>query len=284
MKFKHIIWALALPALAFLASCGEDSKGPKPTLALNAGAGLIAGDCSVGPDSMLAFSITTTAGSENLKGVTITASVNGASAVVAFDTMLAGKTASFVAQRKVAGSVGDDIVYTVTAADANGQTAEVKVTVSVVPPMLPLDNLVQGQKVYNALYTGFTSGYNLNLGVALTSGSAPNLKDIADKTPTGAAEFTSTWGSGNNSKFVRVTANDYTNASTTTFLYNLWKANAASATAEVSNIQKGDIILIKTGQDLTYNIYIVKIENVVINTAAGNHNDYIQFAYKGKDN
>ncbi|MDA0686425.1 MAG: hypothetical protein O3C22_06340 [Bacteroidetes bacterium] len=284
MKFKHILWALAVPALAFLASCGEDSKDPKPTLALTGGAGLIAGDCQVGPDSMLAFSITATAGSENLKGVTITASVNGASAVVAFDTMLTGKTASFLAQRQVAGNVGDEVVYTITAADANGQTAEVKLNIEVTPALLPLDNLVQGQKVYNYLYNGFTSGYNLNLGVALTSGSAGTLKDILDKTPTGAAEFTSTWGSGNGAKFVRVTANDFTNASTTTFLYNLWKANAASATTEISNIVKNDIILVKTGQDLTYNIYILKIENVVINTAAGNHNDYIQFAYKGKDN
>lgn len=282
MKFKHILWALTIPALSFLASCGKED--PKPTLALNVGVGLIAGDCQVGPDSMLAFSITTTAGSENMKGVTITASVNGASAIVAFDTSFAGKTATFIAQRQVAGNVGDDVVYTITAADANGQTAETKLTVSVVPPMLPLDNLVQGQKVYNYLYNGFPSGYNLNLGIALTSGSAGTLKDILDKTPTGATEFTSTWGSGNGAKFVRVTANDYTNASTTTFLFNLWKANAAAATTEITNIVKGDIILIKTGQDLTYNIYIVKVENVVINTAAGNHNDYIQFAYKGKDN
>jgi len=284
MKFKHILWALAVPALAFLASCGKENKDPKPTLTLSPGAGLISADCQVGPDSMLAFSITATAGSENLKGVTIKASVNGASAVVAFDTALTGKTASFLAQRKIVGNVGDNVVYTVTAADANGQTAEVKVTIEITPPLLPLDNLVQGQKVYNYLYSGFTSGYNLNLGIALTSGSAGNLKDILDKTPTGAAEFTSTWGSGNGAKFVRVTANDYTNASTTTFLYNLWKANGASATAEISNIVKNDIILVKTGQELTYNIYILKIENVVINTAAGNHNDYIQFAYKGKDN
>jgi len=60
----------------------------------------------------------------------------------------------------------------------------------------------------------------------------------------------------------------------------LWKANAAVATDKVTGIAKDDVYLVKSGQDLPFNLYIVKVTNIQDLTTIGNHNDYIEFSYK----
>lgn len=283
MKLKHLLLALSLPVVAFLGSCGGDSNDPKPTISLTAGAKFVSGDISVMSDSLLSFSISATSGSGALSGISANYSINGKSAVAVKDTSVNGNAVAFVIKHRLAGSVDDVVTYTFTAKDANGQTASVSVKISVIPPTAPLVGF-SNQLIYNARNTGFENAYDLNKGVALKTTDNATLKDMMDKTTSSMDQFSKIWGSDNSGKFVKVTANDFTNASTTTYLYNLWKANGANAVAQTAVLAVGDVYLVKSGQDLPFNLYIVKVTKIQDLTAVGNHNDYVEFSYKKIDN
>jgi hypothetical protein len=283
MKLKHLLLALSLPVVAFLGSCGGDSNDPKPTISLTAGAKFVSGDISVMSDSLLSFSISATSGSGALSGISANYSINGKSAVAVKDTSVNGNAVAFVIKHRLAGSVDDVVTYTFTAKDANGQTASVSVKISVIPPTAPLVGF-SNQLIYNARNTGFENAYDLNKGVGLLTNANATLKDMMDKTTSSMDQFSKIWGSDNSSKFVKVTANDFTNASTTTYLYNLWKANGANAVAQTAVLAVGDVYLVKSGQDLPFTLYIVKVTKIQDLTAAGNHNDYVEFSYKKIDN
>ncbi len=283
MKLKHLLLALSLPVVAFLGSCGGDSNDPKPTISLTAGAKFVSGDISVMSDSLLSFSISATSGSGALSGISANYSINGKSAVSIKDTSVNGNAVSFVIKHRLAGSVDDVVTYTFTAKDANGQTASVSVKISVIPPTAPLIGF-SNQLIYNARNTGFENAYDLNKGVGLLTNASATLKDMMDKTTSSMDQFSKIWGSDNSGKFVKVTANDFTNASTTTYLYNLWKANGANAVAQTAVLAVGDVYLVKSGQDLPFNLYIVKVTKIQDLTAVGNHNDYVEFSYKKIDN
>lgn len=283
MKLKHLLLALSLPVVAFLGSCGGDSNDPKPTISLTAGAKFVSGDISVMSDSLLSFSISATSGSGALSGISANYSINGKSAVAVKDTSVNGNAVAFVIKHRLAGSVDDVVTYTFTAKDANGQTASVSVKISVIPPTAPLVGF-SNQLIYNARNTGFENAYDLNKGVGLLTNANATLKDMMDKTTSSMDQFSKIWGSDNSSKFVKVTTNDFTNASTTTYLYNLWKANGANAVAQTAVLAVGDVYLVKSGQDLPFNLYIVKVTKIQDLTAAGNHNDYVEFSYKKIDN
>ncbi|MEY2708565.1 MAG: hypothetical protein RIQ91_1195 [Bacteroidota bacterium] len=283
MKLKHLLLALSLPVVAFLGSCGGDSNDPKPTISLTAGAKFVSGDISVMSDSLLSFSISATSGSGALSGISANYSINGKSAVSIKDTSVNGNAVAFVIKHRLAGSVDDVVTYTFTAKDANGQTASVSVKISVIPPTAPLIGF-SNQLIYNARNTGFENAYDLNKGVGLLTNASATLKDMMDKTTSSMDQFSKIWGSDNSGKFVKVTANDFTNASTTTYLYNLWKANSANAVAQTAVLAVGDVYLVKSGQDLPFNLYIVKVTKIQDLTAVGNHNDYVEFSYKKIDN
>lgn len=283
MKLKHLLLALSLPVVAFLGSCGGDSNDPKPTISLTAGAKFVSSDISVMSDSLLSFSISATSGSGALSGISANYSINGKSAVAVKDTSVNGNAVAFVIKHRLAGSVDDVVTYTFTAKDANGQTASVSVKISVIPPTAPLIGF-SNQLIYNARNTGFENAYDLNKGVGLLTNASATLKDMMDKTTSSMDQFSKIWGSDNSGKFVKVTANDFTNASTTTYLYNLWKANGANAVAQTAVLAVGDVYLVKSGQDLPFNLYIVKVTKIQDLTAAGNHNDYVEFSYKKIDN
>lgn len=283
MKLKHLLLALSLPVVAFLGSCGGDSNDPKPTISLTAGAKFVSGDISVMSDSLLSFSISATSGSGALSGISANYSINGKSAVSIKDTSVNGNAVAFVIKHRLAGSVDDVVTYTFTAKDANGQTASVSVKISVIPPTAPLVGF-SNQLIYNARNTGFENAYDLNKGVGLLTNASATLKDMMDKTTSSMDQFSKIWGSDNSGKFVKVTANDFTNASTTTYLYNLWKANGANAVAQTAVLAVGDVYLVKSGQDLPFNLYIVKVTKIQDLTAVGNHNDYVEFSYKKIDN
>ncbi len=283
MKLKHLLLALSLPVVAFLGSCGGDSNDPKPTISLTAGAKFVSGDISVMSDSLLSFSISATSGSGALSGISANYSINGKSAVAVKDTSVNGNAVAFVIKHRLAGSVDDVVTYTFTAKDANGQTASVSVKISVIPPTAPLIGF-SNQLIYNARNTGFENAYDLNKGVGLLTNASATLKDMMDKTTSSMDQFSKIWGSDNSGKFVKVTANDFTNASTTTYLYNLWKANGANAVAQTAVLAVGDVYLVKSGQDLPFNLYIVKVTKIQDLTAVGNHNDYVEFSYKKIDN
>jgi hypothetical protein len=274
---------LSLPVVAFLGSCGGDSNDPKPTISLTAGAKFVSSDISVMSDSLLSFSISATSGSGALSGISANYSINGKSAVAVKDTSVNGNAVAFVIKHRLAGSVDDVVTYTFTAKDANGQTASVSVKISVIPPTAPLIGF-SNQLIYNARNTGFENAYDLNKGVGLLTNASATLKDMMDKTTSSMDQFSKIWGSDNSGKFVKVTANDFTNASTTTYLYNLWKANGANAVAQTAVLAVGDVYLVKSGQDLPFNLYIVKVTKIQDLTAVGNHNDYVEFSYKKIDN
>lgn len=282
MKFKHLLLALTLPVAAFLGSCGGDSNDPKPTISLTAGAKFVSGDISVMSDSLLSFSVSATSGSGALSGISANYSINGKAAVMVKDTAVNGNSVSFVIKHRLAGSVDDVVTYTFTAKDANGQTASTTVKITVIPPTAPLVGF-SNQLIYNARNTGFENAYDLNKGVGLLTSASATVKDLMDKTTSSMDQFSKIWGSDNNSKFVKVTSNDFTNASTTTYIYNLWKANSAAATAQTATLAVGDVYLVKSGQDLPFNLYIVKVTKIQDLTAAGNHNDYVEFSYKKID-
>ncbi|MSP57768.1 MAG: hypothetical protein EXR17_02780 [Flavobacteriaceae bacterium] len=279
MKLKHILFALIYPLATFLGSCGSETK-PKPKISLVAGTKYVSASISVMSDSMLTFSIKTVAGSDNMANISASYSLNGGVAKTFFDTSVAGKEVVCIIKNRISAGVDDILDYTFTATDANAEKASTSIKIFVIPPTVPLTG-VAGQIIYNARNVGFDNAYNLNTAIAFKSTNGNfAISDILDKTPTGAEQFAKTWGSGNESKFVRVTSNDFTNAQTTTFLYNLWKANGAKATLEINDIKKGDIILVKSGQAIPFNLYILKITNIQDLPALGNHNDYIMFDYR----
>ena len=283
MKLKHLLLALTLPVVAFLGSCGGDSNDPKPSISLTAGAKFVSSDISVMSDSMLSFSISATSGSGALSNITANYSINGKPSVMIKDTSVAGNAVAFVIKNRLAASVDDVVTYNFIAKDANGQTATVSVKITVIPPTAPLVGF-SNQLVYNARNTGFENSYDLNKGVGLLTNSSATLKDLMDKTTSTMDQFSKIWGSDNNSKFLKVSANDFTNASTTTYLYNLWKANSATAVATTGTLAVNDVYIVKSGQDLPFTLYIVKVTKIQDLTAAGNHNDYVEFSYKKIDN
>jgi hypothetical protein len=283
MKLKHLLLALTLPVVAFLGSCGGDSNDPKPSISLTAGAKFVSSDISVMSDSMLSFSISATSGSGALSNITANYSINGKPSVMIKDTSVAGNAVAFVIKNRLSGSVDDVVTYNFIAKDANGQTATASVKITVIPPTAPLVGF-SNQLVYNARNTGFENAYDLNKGVGLLTNSSATLKDLMDKTTSTMDQFSKIWGSDNNSKFLKVSANDFTNASTTTYLYNLWKANSATAVATTATLAVNDVYIVKSGQDLPFGLYIIKVTKIQDLTAAGNHNDYVEFSYKKIDN
>lgn len=278
MKLKQIIFSLSVASLAFLASCSEEASTPKPTISLNSGAGYVSKDGDVNAASPVTFSITATAGTDALKNIVITCVLANGSTKSLLDTTLSGKTVSFTKTMLAQGGVGDAITYTFTANDANGQSASTKVTTNVIPFETALDG-VAGQKVYNATAAGMNKAYNLFTSTGLTSGAA-GVQDILDKTTTGSTQWSKIWGSGNGSKFVKITDNDYNNAEGTGYIYSLWKSYKATATDQVT-LTEGDCYLVKSGQDIPFGLYVLKVTAVVDLPAVGNNNDYAQFDYKG---
>lgn len=283
MKIKHLLLALALPVVAFFGSCGGDSKDPKPSISLTAGAKYVSGDISVMSDSLLTFSIAATSGSGNLSGISANYSINGGTAKTFFDSSVSGNAVNCIVKTRLAGSVDDVVVFNFVAKDANGQSSTKSIKISVIPPTAPLLGF-QAQLIYNANNVGFDLAYDLNKGVGLQKNDPATQKDLMDMTTSAMPQFSKIWGSDNKGKFVKVTANDFTNANTTTYLYNLWKANSATATAQTSVLAVGDVYLVKSGQDLPFNLYIIKVTKIQDLPAIGNHNDYVEFSYKKIDN
>ena len=279
MKLRNIILSLSIASMAFLASCSDSSSSnPKPTISLKAGAGYVATSGNINMASVITFNVIATAGSDAMKNIVITAKFANGSTKTLLDTALITKNIDFTKSIASQGAVGDAVVYTFTANDNNGESASTSITSTVIPEDLPLDGIAD-QKVYNALATGFNSAYNLELSVPISSGS-PSVKDLLDKTPSGAAQWANIIGSGNGSKFVKCTSNDFNNAASTTYLYNLWVAGKATATDQISGMKVNDVYLVKTGQSVTFGLYLLNITAVVDLPAAGNQNDYIVFDYK----
>ena len=281
MKMKHVLFALAIPALAFLSSCGGDSDpdaAPKPTLSFQTGSGFTFDDAQAGVDDILKIGVIAKSNDSKLNKVTINLSTNGGTPGVIFDTTVNANGATFTYNFKVQGSVTDVLKLTVTASDANGTTAEQSLSIEITPATVAI-GLQQNQYIYNLQSpAGYNGAYDLTKSSAKYSNDNRTEKDIIDGTPSSAV-FSKSWTTGNGSKFVKVSANDYNLSTSSTFIYNLWKTNAANATATATDLKLGDVILVKSGQSVPFGLYIIKITEVKETTT--DNLDYIRFEYKG---
>lgn len=282
MKMKHVLFALAIPALAFLTACnggdsGEDTA-PKPTLSFQTGAGFTFQDAQAGVDDVLKIGVIAKSNDSKLSKITISISTNGGTPGVIFDSTINANGATFTYNYKVQGSVADVLKLTVKATDANSTSAEQSLNVEITPATVAI-GLQQNQEVYNFQSpAGYNGAYDLTKSAPKYSADPPSEKDIVDGTPS-TAIFSKSWTSGNGSKFVKVSANDYNLATNSLFIYNLWKSNSANATTTITDIKTGDVILVKSGQSVPFGLYIIKVTEVK-ETAADNL-DYIKFEYKG---
>lgn len=279
MKIKNILLALALPAAAFLASCGDETASkPKPTLTFQTGAGFTFSNLSAAKDSNLVFGIRATSTDKKLASAKVTQSTNGGAAGTIWDTVLNAATFNYDLNYKVLGGVDDKIVLTFTVVDDNGETATQTIQITVNPKNFGL-GLEGNQYVYNIL--GPEKGsYDLNNSIPVESTPANDaVRDIVDQTTT--ATFAKAWGTKNGTKFVKVTTENWNNASFSDYLYNLWKSEGSKATTTVTNLALNDIILCKTGQAVDFNIYLIKILEVKETTI--DNKDYVKFEYKKAD-
>ena len=280
-RMKLNSWMMLLPvaAMAFLSSCGGDEDdAPKPTATLT-----ITGDKITGTEvevsSDILVTATASAGSESLKSVTFTVKINGGNAITVLDTAVTSKSFNVSFPTKALGSTGDDVVYTITANDANGSSESKSVTLSVIPKLNGLDGGAN-QIVYNANAQSQDIAYDLVAGFSLPKGSAPIDQDILDATRATEAQWAKKWTSGNGTKFIKVATNDWNNASSTTYLFNLYKANKDKMTADIT-FAEGDVILAKSTQAVDFNIYLIQITKMTDLPAVGNNNDFVQFSTKG---
>ncbi len=279
-RMKLNVWMMLLPvsAMALLSACGGEEEAPTPTATLTIIGEKITGN-EVEVKSDIEISATAAAGSESLKSVLFTAKINGGTPLIILDTAFSSKNFSITFPSVAVGSAGDDVEYIITANDANGTSASKSVVLSVIPKLNGLDGSAN-QIVYNANSQGQDIAYDLVAGFALQKGTAPKDQDILDATTSNAQQWAKAWTSGNGSKFVKVAANDWNNAASTTYLFNLYKANKDKMTAQIS-FEKDDVILIKSPQEVDFNIYIVKIGTVTDLPAVGNNNDFVQFDVRG---
>lgn len=279
-KIKSILLAAALPLLIILGSCGDDSTTtkPKPSLTFQTGSGFTFSDAQASVDSILVIGIRATSNDQKLKNIKITQSTNGGAPATLWDTTVSGKILNYDYDYEVSGGVTDIITLTVTATDDNGETASQSLKIEIFPAQIPPATQA-GQKVYNMQSpTGYNGAYDLNTATPKFFADPGTVKDIVDQTPVGGA-FNKTWGSVNGTKFAKVTTDDFNNATNSNFIYNLWKNNAAKATATVANIAIGDVYVVKSGQSVRFNLYVIKITDVKV--TPNDNLDYIQFDYIG---
>lgn len=282
MKFRHILLALTIPAAAFLASCGDDvAEKPKPTVSFQTGAGYTAANVSTYFDSTLKIGIRAFSNDKKLVAAKITLATNGGTAGTIWDTTFSNKTLNHDRLYKVAGGVGDNIALTVTVTDDNGTTASTSFTIEIIPATVAISS-TSGQQVWN-LIGSKPGAYDLYASGNVSAGGIEGLKDLKDMTVSTGANagvFPKSWTSGNGGLFVKVTSNDWNNATSSDYLWQLWKTKKTTAGNTVTSIAKDDIILVKTGQAIPFNLYLIKITEI-FETAVGDNNDYIKFDYKG---
>lgn len=276
MKLKSILIALSIPALAFLAACGggTDAAKPKPTITFQTGSGFTFSDANAKFDSVLNIGIRAASTDKKLAKVKVTVSANGAAAGTVWDTTISVATFNYDYKYTVKGGTGDIQTLEVTAIDDNGTSAAVSLKVTITPPTYTV-NQTGNQRVWNII--GLNKGaYDLNLQMERGSAEDEKLKDLKDMTTVSNPDFSKAWTSGNGSKFVRVTLNDWNNVSSSADLLDLWQSKGASATATITNLAVNDYILVKSGQAVGFNIYVIRVDEV--SDVAGN-NDYVKFTF-----
>ena len=291
MKIKYLLLALTLPMITFFGSCQPGGSDSPTRISLGNGPGLISANTTAMADSLLTFSISASAMmamdfAGTIQKISASYSINGKSAVPILDsTISSSSSSSILFQHRLVGNVADVVKYTFVATEVNGNSAKTSVEITVNPTPAPL-KIITENFVYNTLDNS-KCGFDLSKGLGLTKYDTLISKDLMDKTiagPLGDAQFSKKWGSGNFTRFVKISSNDYINAKTTNDLYDLWNLNGIFATLQTATLAKGDVYLVKSGQDLPFNLYIIAITEIQDITNIGNNLDYVKFNYKKIDN
>lgn len=292
MKIKYLLLALTLPMITFFGSCQPGGSDSPTRISLGNGPGLISANTTAMADSLLTFSISASAMmamdfAGTIQKISASYSINGKSAVPILDsTISSSSSSSILFQHRLVGNVADVVKYTFVATEVNGNSAKTSVEITVNPTPAPL-KIITENFVYNTLESWYKCAFDLSKGVGLTKYDTLISKDLMDKTiagPLGDAQFSKKWGSGNFTRFVKISSNDYINAKTTNDLYDLWNLNGIFATLQTATLAKGDVYLVKSGQDLPFNLYIIAITEIQDITNIGNNLDYVKFNYKKIDN
>jgi hypothetical protein len=292
MKIKYLLLALTLPMVTFFGSCQPSGSDSPTRISLENGPGLISDNTTAMADSLLTFSISASAMmamdfAGTIQTISASYSINGKSAVPILDSTISSSSSlSILFQHRLVGNVADVVKYTFVATEVNGNSAKTSVEITVNPTPAPL-KIITENFVYNTLESWYKCAFDLSKGVGLTKYDTLISKDLMDKTiagPLGDAQFSKKWGSGNFTRFVKISSNDYINAKTTNDLYDLWNLNGIFATLQTATLAKGDVYLVKSGQDLPFNLYIIAITEIQDITNIGNNLDYVKFNYKKIDN
>lgn len=292
MKIKYLLLALTLPMITFFGSCQPGGSDSPTRISLENGPGLISANTTAMADSLLTFSISASAMmamdfAGTIQKISGSYSINGKSAVPILDSTISSSSSSTILfQHRLVGNVADVVKYTFVATEVNGNSAKTSVEITVNPTPAPL-KIITENFVYNTLESWYKCAFDLSKGVGLTKYDTLISKDLMDKTiagPLGDAQFSKKWGSGNFTRFVKISSNDYINAKTTNDLYDLWNLNGIFATLQTATLAKGDVYLVKSGQDLPFNLYIIAITEIQDITNIGNNLDYVKFNYKKIDN
>ncbi len=292
MKIKYLLLALTLPMITFFGSCQPSGSDSPTRISLENGPGLISANTTAMADSLLTFSISASAMmamdfAGTIQKISASYSINGKSAVTILDSTISSSSSlSILFQHRLVGNVADVVKYTFVATEVNGNSAKTSVEITVNPTPAPL-KIITENFVYNTLESWYKCAFDLSKGVGLTKYDTLISKDLMDKTiagPLGDAQFSKKWGSGNFTRFVKISSNDYVNAKTTNDLYDLWNLNGIFATLQTATLAKGDVYLVKSGQDLPFNLYIIAITEIQDITNIGNNLDYVKFNYKKIDN
>jgi len=290
MKIKYLLLALTLPMITFFGSCQPGGSDSPTRISLGNGPGLISANTTAMADSLLTFSISASAMmamdfAGTIQKISASYSINGKSAVPILDSTISSSSSSTILfQHRLVGNVADVVKYTFVATEVNGNSAKTSVEITVNPTPAPL-KIITENFVYNTLDNS-KCGFDLSKGLGLTKYDTLISKDLMDKTiagPLGDAQFSKKWGSGNFTRFVKISNNDYINAKTTNDLYDLWNLNGIFATLQTATLAKGDVYLVKSGQDLPFNLYIIAITEIQDITNIGNNLDYVKFNYKKID-
>ena len=291
IKIKYLLLALTLPMITFFGSCQPGGSDSPTRISLGNGPGLISANTTAMADSLLTFSISASAMmamdfAGTIQKISASYSINGKSAVPILDSTISSSSSSTILfQHRLVGNVADVVKYTFVATEVNGNSVKTSVEITVNPTPAPL-KIITENFVYNTLDNS-KCGFDLSKGVGLTKYDTLISKDLMDKTiagPLGDAQFSKKWGSGNFTRFVKISNNDYINAKTTNDLYDLWNLNGIFATLQTATLSKGDVYLVKSGQDLPFNLYIIAITEIQDITNIGNNLDYVKFNYKKIDN
>lgn len=283
-RFFNYTFALAAAGLSLLAACSDDTEvKPKPTLTFNTGTGYTFQDGRQENTARLKFGVVSTAPSgTKLKQLVIKLSTNGGVAATLKDTALNGASLNWDYNFIVNGAVNDKLTLTFTVTADNGESDSKSITITIIAPVEALGEIA-GQEINNIIGP-LKGAYDLEGGVQVAATEpegTKDLKDLTTATTSNTHKFSQSWGSGNGSQFVRVTAADYDNTLNTLQLADLWTAKASSATATISNIVKDDVILVRSGQvTSTYPFFLIKVTDVTLTT--NDNNDKITFKYKKK--